>query len=424
VSRDKPEPRDIRPAVGTRGDPGSWIPAEPGAEVALARPGFRDAGWSFLYKARDTSYARAQPAPGEVATTNRRMRQAAPPELRGPFIKAPVWTWEVPLYLWVGGIAAGSSFIGLACDAAGDRRSAAVARKVALGAVAPAPLLLIGDLGRPERFLNMLRIFKPRSPMSMGAWCLVAFSGSASLAVGADLAKKPRAARALGAVTALLGGYLGSYTGVLLACTAVPVWARSRMVLGPIFVATATATGAAATRLTLVACGLPRDHPTRTGVETLEAAAMLAELSLSHLTERRLGDTAEVLRRGRAGLLFRAAKSLAVFGLSMRVAGRRAGPRAHDVASVAYLAAGLAFRYAWVDAGKASAHDDAAAAAMGRDRPTLSQEQSTLREPLPLPDPGRAYGAVIRRTSLVLERLFRRRGALTAGCGQARVPPR
>jgi formate-dependent nitrite reductase membrane component NrfD len=242
--------------------------------------------------------------------------------------------------------------------------------------------------------------------------------------VGADLAKKPRAARALGAVTALLGGYLGSYTGVLLACTAVPVWARSRMVLGPIFVATATATGAAATRLTLVACGLPRDHPTRTGVETLEAAAMLAELSLSHLTERRLGDTAEVLRRGRAGLLFRAAKSLAVFGLSMRVAGRRAGPRAHDVASVAYLAAGLAFRYAWVDAGKASAHDDAAAAAMGRDRPTLSQEQSTLREPLPLPDPGRAYGAVIRRTSLVLERLFRRRGALTAGCGQARVPPR
>src|SRR5207245_5498257 len=101
-------------------------------------------------------------------------------------------------------------FMALACDVAGDHRSAAIARKVALGAVAPAPLLLIGDLGRPERFLNMLRVFKPRSPMSMGAWCLVSFSGSASLAVGADLAGRPRTARALGGATALPGGYPGS----------------------------------------------------------------------------------------------------------------------------------------------------------------------------------------------------------------------
>ena len=91
----------------------------------------------------------------------------------------------------------------------------------------------------------MTRIFKPRSPMNTGSWCLVAFSGSSALAVGCDLIGRPKTARPIGAVTALLGTYLGSYTGVLLACSAVPVWSGSRTILGPAFVATATATGAA-----------------------------------------------------------------------------------------------------------------------------------------------------------------------------------
>src|SRR5436305_1219804 len=82
------------------------------------------------------------------------------------------------------------------------------------------PLPLIADLGRAERFLNMLRIFKPRSPMNLGAWCLMAFSGGAASSVAADLLKRRRLARAFGAMNAVLGGYLGSYTGVLLASTA------------------------------------------------------------------------------------------------------------------------------------------------------------------------------------------------------------
>ena len=77
--------------------------------------------------------------------------------VNGPMIKAPVWTWEVPLYFWFGGMASGSSFVALACDLAGDHRSAARARKVALGALVPCPPLLIADLGRPARFVNMLR---------------------------------------------------------------------------------------------------------------------------------------------------------------------------------------------------------------------------------------------------------------------------
>jgi formate-dependent nitrite reductase membrane component NrfD len=410
--------RDSRPALGTRGEPAPWTAAEPGAPVALARRGFGDAQWSYLYKARDTDYATAKPAPDQVAAANRRMRGAPVAEIHGPVIHAPVWSWQVAQYFWFGGMASGSAFVALACDAAGDHRSAAIARKVALGAVAPTPILLIADLGRPERFLNMMRIFKPRSPMNMGAWCLVAFSGSCALAVGCDLVKRPNAARALGALTSLLGSYLGSYTGVLLACTAVPVWARSRVILGPAFIATATATGAAATRLTLVASGLPDGHPTRAALGTLETAAMLSEFALSAVGERRLGDAAAALHRGRPGIVFRSAKTLVAAGLSLQLLARRTGPREHDLASVMYLAAGLAFRYAWVTAGKASAADDGAAAAMGRGRRVLGDAReeererralSTHRSPLPLPDAARrAYGEAVRRTSLVIERRLRR----------------
>jgi formate-dependent nitrite reductase membrane component NrfD len=412
------ETRDIQPALGARGGPGSWTAADPGAPVGLARPDFGDAQWSFLYKRRDTGYAAVDPAPEEVAEANRRMRDAPVSEIHGPFIHAPVWSWEVATYFWFGGMASGAAFVALACDIAGDHRSAAIARKVALGAVAPAPVLLVADLGRPERFLNMMRIIKPRSPMNTGAWCLVAFSGSGSLAVAADLAGRAKAARALGALTALLGSYLGSYTGVLLACTAVPVWARSRTILGPAFVATATATGAAATRLVLVARGLPRGHPTRSALGTLETASMLTELSISALGERRLGDAADALRRGQPGLYFRSAKTFAALGLSLRLVARRTGQREHELASPMYLAAGLLFRLAWVSAGKASATDDAAVAAMARDRRAQhdghqqawqKRALSARRSPLPLPETARtAYGEAVRRTSLAIERWLRR----------------
>jgi formate-dependent nitrite reductase membrane component NrfD len=399
------ETRETQPALGARGGPGPWTAAEPGARVGLARPDFGDARWSYLYKARDTGYAEAQPGPGQVPEANRRMREAPVADVRGSFIHPPSWGWEVATYFWFGGMASGSAFVSLACDVAGDHRSAAIARKVALGAVAPAPVLLIADLGRPERFLNMTRILKPRSPMNTGAWCLLAFSGSGGLAVGCDLLGRPRIARGLGALTALLGSYLGSYTGVLLACSAVPLWSRSRMILGPAFVATASATGAAATRLVLVASGLPHGHPTRRALGTIETASMLAELSISALGERRLGDAARALDRGRPGVYFRTAKTLVAAGLALRLVARRTGSREHELASIMYLAAGLLFRFTWVYAGRASASDDEVVAAVARERRSQGRALSVRRSPLPLPGfVRRAYGEAIRRTSLAIER--------------------
>jgi formate-dependent nitrite reductase membrane component NrfD len=357
--------RDMTPALGTPGQPGTWARAEEGATVALHIGEWRDGRWSYLY-GPDTDYGDDSADAVERGLRARGARDREAPRVSGPMIHAPVWTWEVPAYFWFGGIAAGSSFVALACDLAGDERSARVARRVSLGAVMPSPVLLIMDLGRPARFLNMLRIFKPRSPMSLGAWCLMSFSGTQTAAVGLDLLGRRREARAAGAVSAVLGGYLGSYTGVLLAATAVPLWARSRLFLGPIFVATATATGAAATRLALVATGLPAGA-TRNALGTVESAAMATELVLSTVNEKRLGELASGLDHGRPGKMFRGAKWLVRGGLALRLVRGRFGRPAHDIASVMYLVAGLLFRFAWVQAGQLNAADDEVVAKMARE---------------------------------------------------------
>ena len=362
--------RDVTPAVGTRGEPARWKHDGPVDEIAGQSRHWADSRWSFLYD-KGTSYARAaSEANGRVRAAARRARSAPEPtvEVHGPFIHAPVWTWEVPVYFWFGGIASGSAFVAVACDAVGDGDSAALARKLSLGAVLPCAPLLILDLGRPLRFLHMLRIFKVRSPMSMGAWCLSAFSGAAGVSVLADLLGRRDAARVTGVATAALATYLGSYTGVLLASTAVPVWNRSRTLLPPIFICTAAAGGAAANRLALAATGMRVGHPTREALGMVETAAMATELALSWLNERRLGRLGEVLDEGKPGRHLSFARRAVVTGLALRAARKRGGPWVHHVASVLYLAAALAFRFAWVGAGIASSDDDEAVALAARQR--------------------------------------------------------
>ncbi|HYZ61993.1 MAG TPA: NrfD/PsrC family molybdoenzyme membrane anchor subunit, partial [Acetobacteraceae bacterium] len=218
----------------------------------------------------------------------------------------------------------------------------------------------------PERFLNMLRIFKTRSPMSMGAWCLLAFSNTGAAAVAFDLLGRRRAARAMTVATAGLGTYLGSYTGVLLASTAVPAWHRSRRLLPPIFICTASASGAAVTRLGLTAAGAPPGDPSRAGLAALEAVAMSAELGLSALNERRLGIAGRALEAGRPGRLLKGARALTATGLALRAVGRRGGPVTDHLPSVLFLLAALAYRFGWVAAGRTSALDHEAVAALAR----------------------------------------------------------
>ncbi len=362
-----PPGRDTTPAVGRRGEAGGWRRAFEGATVERVRGAFRDGRWSYLY-GRDTRYRAREAVDGTVSEAARRMRGGAetPARISGPFVNGPVWTWEIPVYFWLGGIATGSSFVAVAADAAGDTRTARIARRVTLAAVLPGSPLLILDLGRPLRFLHMLRIFKPRSPMSMGSWCLTAFTNTAMGAVGADLLGRPRLARGLGGATAGLGLYLGSYTGVLLAATAIPVWARSRLLLAPIFVSTGVAGGAAANRLLLSALGRGADHPASRALRAIETGAMVADLALSQVNGRRLGRVGHALHHGRPGRLHRLAETGIVAGLATRLARRRVGATADHAASSLFLAAGLAFRFAWVEAGRASAADDEAVAINAR----------------------------------------------------------
>ena len=184
--------RDMRPAVGTPGGPASWRRAVAGAAVGLHQRGWKDAKWSSIYR-RDTQLrlrragrSRARGAGQPPGSPRRPSRDRPGPDDEGAGLEP-----GGPGLLLVrrdGRRARRSS--GVACDLAGDERSARVARKVALAALLPSPPLLIKDLGRPERFYNMLRIFKPRSPMSMGSWCLTVFG---SLALGVGRGRPPRA---------------------------------------------------------------------------------------------------------------------------------------------------------------------------------------------------------------------------------------
>ena len=139
-----------------------------------------------------------------------------------PLLKPPVWTWEVPTYFFVGGAAGAAAVLGIAAQLSGaDGKLVRDARWIAaIGAAVSAPLL-ISDLGRPERFLNMLRVFKPQSPMSVGAWTVAVFGGASTAALFMP-AKSLRDASA--AVAALSGLVLSTYTGVLLGVSAIPVW--------------------------------------------------------------------------------------------------------------------------------------------------------------------------------------------------------
>ena len=295
-----------------------------------------------------------------------------------PVVRRPVWTWEVPVYFWLGGMAAGAyvtSSLAQNFGSADDRRAAAGGYYVAAVALVPCAPLLIGDLGRPERFHHMLRIFKPLSPMNLGAWTLtgftpIAFARAASHAASTGLIRGP-----LGALSRLvpkrladlagcaLGLTLAGYSGVLLAATNVPLWAKSKL-LGGLFMASALASGSAAVTLQAARRGVPDAALHRLGmVESVASAGELAMLA-GYLTES--GKTARPLTSGRFALpfWFGAVGAGALLPLMLhRLAGRRHGQGLRSlstVAAVCTIAGSLALRWSIFEAGKDSSEDQAA----------------------------------------------------------------
>ncbi len=225
-----------------------------------------------------------------------------------PIIKQPVWSEEIGWYLFVGGLAGASAPLAWLAEARGNRRLARRAWLVALLGAGVSPVLLIKDLGRPERFLNMLRLFKVTSPMSMGSWVLSGFGTATGLAVVNELfGWFPRLGRAAKAGSALLGHGLASYTAILLADTAIPVWHEAADELPFVFVGSAAASaGAAGAVLVSTADAGPARRLMLIGA-TLEQVATYA-------MERRLGELGEPYRQGDVGRYAKAAKALTTAG--------------------------------------------------------------------------------------------------------------
>ena len=274
-----------------------------------------------------------------------------------PLLKPPTWTWEVPLYFFLGGIAGVSACIGFAAQVfQAQANLIRVALWVALIGAAICPALLISDLGRPSRFLNMLRVFKWRSPMSMGSWILVGFSGCVFVAVvGIELAVRGYTHPAIVTVMwiaeaagALMGLLLASYTGVLIGATAIPVWSENRKLLPAHFLTSGL--GGAAGILELAGFLVP-------ATQILGFSASGIETVIETLLTVRKRAADKPLHHGISGGTLRIAGLLeGPIALLIRAVWH-AEPWGREAAAICFLLGALMSRYAWIWAGRESSHD-------------------------------------------------------------------
>jgi formate-dependent nitrite reductase membrane component NrfD len=268
-----------------------------------------------------------------------------------PIVKEPTWTWEIPTYFFTGGLAGASAVLSSAARVAGNEKLARTALYIGAAADLVSPALLISDLGRPERFHHMLRVVKVTSPMNVGSWVLLVSGGASTTAAVLQLAGRLKPVRvAASIVSALAGPPLATYTGVLVADTAVPVWHEGRHELPWIFGASAAASAGAAASMFV--------HPRDAGpARRLAVAGVLAEGALMQAMELRLGKVGEVYHQGDAAKFSWAAKGLATAG-AVLLAKRGRTSRGAAVAGGALVCAGeLCLRWAVFKAGAQSARD-------------------------------------------------------------------
>ncbi|WP_052850251.1 NrfD/PsrC family molybdoenzyme membrane anchor subunit [Streptomyces avicenniae] len=269
-----------------------------------------------------------------------------------PVIKAPSWAaTDIAGYLFLGGLAGAGSVLAAGADLSGRRRTARAMKLSSLGAVSLSAVALIHDLGRPERFVNMLRVVKPTSPMNMGSWLLAVYGPLAGAAAASDVTGLlPRAGRAAACGAALTGPAVAAYTGVLLADTAVPAWHEGHRELPYLFTASAAT---AAAGMALLAGPRAENGPARRAA-VLGAAG---ELLMTRLLRRRVGVVAETYAAGRAGRLLRAAEGLAAAGAAGAALLGGRSRTAAAASGAALLAASACTRFGIFHAGVASARD-------------------------------------------------------------------
>jgi formate-dependent nitrite reductase membrane component NrfD len=281
-----------------------------------------------------------------------------------PVVKASPWEKDIPAYLFLGGLAGGSSLLAAGAHATGRPSLRRTGRLGALVGISLSMAALVHDLGKPARFANMLRVAKPTSPMSVGTWILTVYGPMAGLAGAAELRPYlPRvlrdglpgrllglAATPAGAIAALTAPAVASYTAVLLADTATPSWHEAHRELPFVFVGSAAA---AAGGLGMLGAPLPENGPAR----RMAVGGALLELAAEHKMESSMGITAEPLRTGMPGRLMRASKALTALGAvgAAVLAGR--SRTAAALSGAALLAGSACTRFGVFEAGQESARD-------------------------------------------------------------------
>lgn len=265
-------------------------------------------------------------------------------------LKRPVWKWYVPAYFFTGGVAAGSALLAAGARVTGDGRLARRCLLASSGAVAVSGVLLVADLGRPARFLNMLRVAKVTSPMSVGTWLLSAFGTAVAAAAASEITGiGRRTGRVAEAVAAALAPAMATYTAVLIADTAVPAWHDARHELPFVF-----AGGAAASSGALAVLLVP-DAP---AARRLAVGGAVVELVAAEVLERRLGDVGGSYHRGRAKWLKRTAIGATAAGATILALGGRRRP-AQVAGAIVLMAGAAAQRFTVFEAGIESAVDPA-----------------------------------------------------------------
>jgi hypothetical protein len=288
-------------------------------------------------------------------TVQREQKMVAKADFRSyygrPILKEPAWKQpDVPLYLFLGGAAGASASMAALAGVTGRPRLAKAGRLAAAGGSTASVVALIHDLGRPERFLYMMRVFKPTSPLSVGSWILAPFSGLTAVSAGSMVTGWfPRLGRLAGFAAGLLGPAMCTYTAVLLADTATPAWHEGRRELPILFAGSALTSGAGIALLAV---------PTSETGPVVQAGLIgtAAELAAEHRLEHSLGVVSEPYRTGRAGKLLKAARALTAAGAGLSLLGRK-NRFVLVLAGAAYVAAGLCTRFGVYNAGVESTKD-------------------------------------------------------------------
>ncbi|QDP96039.1 polysulfide reductase [Microlunatus elymi] len=279
-----------------------------------------------------------------------------------PIVKAAPWKADIPLYFFFGGLASGSSLLAAGADLTDRPALRRIGRFGALFGVSASLYTLVHDLGKPSRTLNMLRVIKPTSPMSVGTWSLAAFGPPAGLAAVAELSRllpvdlgRPGrllqvAARPTGLMAAAVAPAVGTYTAVLISDTATPAWHSARRELPFVFAGSAAS---AAAGLAMVATPTDQAAPAR----RLAVIGSAVELVFSQRMERSMGVTAETLHRGRAGRFMAASRILTGVGAAGALLLGRRSRIASALSGAALLAGSVCTRFGIFQAGQDSAAD-------------------------------------------------------------------